>query len=182
MPRFVVLEHDHPHRHWDLLLEAEGALRAWRLAEPPQPGRAAPAEPLPDHRPHYLDYEGPVSGGRGHVRRWDAGTFTWRADESGRIEVELHGQRCRGAATVAVLAGGGWVFALAAAANERRMTGPFPRKRMGNRFQAYDETGPGMDWNGFARPRGSSVPIGHGWSGARALFCCSASARIVPSR
>ena len=32
MPRFVILEHDHPHLHWDLMLEADGSLHAWRLA------------------------------------------------------------------------------------------------------------------------------------------------------
>ena len=80
MPRFVILEHDWPARHWDLLLEAGAVLRAWRLLAEPGPAAAVPAEPNADHRPAYLDYEGPVSGGRGTVSRWDAGTFTWRAD------------------------------------------------------------------------------------------------------
>ena len=39
MPRFVILEHDHPVVHWDLMLEAGEALRTWRLAAPP--GKAA---------------------------------------------------------------------------------------------------------------------------------------------
>lgn len=30
---------------------------------------------LPDHRAMYLEYEGPISEGRGSVRRLDAGTF-----------------------------------------------------------------------------------------------------------
>ena len=50
-----------------------------------------PAERLADHRLAYLDYEGPVSGDRGHVRRLDAGTFAVRQDSSNVWEVELSG-------------------------------------------------------------------------------------------
>lgn len=74
--RFVILKHDHPFVHWDLLLEAEGALRSWRLLAEPRPDLIMTAQPLPDHRLHYLDYEGPVSGGRGTVSRWDRGHHT----------------------------------------------------------------------------------------------------------
>lgn len=98
MPRHVILEHDHPHLHWDFMLEAEGLLRTWRLAAPPTgPGRIA-AVPLSGHRLAYLDYEGPVSGGRGRVVRWDAGTFTWLVDTPEQLEVELHGRRFQGVA------------------------------------------------------------------------------------
>lgn len=92
MPRFVILEHDWPTPHWDVLLEAGPVLRAWRLAAEPAPGRAVPAEPNADHRPFYLDYEGPVSGGRGTVRRWDAGAFEWIGDGPDGVEVELYGR------------------------------------------------------------------------------------------
>jgi|YNPMSStandDraft_1061717.scaffolds.fasta_scaffold00672_2 hypothetical protein len=74
--RFVVLEHDSPRgRHWDLMLEQEGKLRTWALAAPPDTAGPIPAEALADHRLAYLDYEGPISGGRGQVRRWDAGLY-----------------------------------------------------------------------------------------------------------
>ena len=71
MPRFVILTHDHPHLHWDFMLEADGVLKTWRLQDEPLPGRKfeTPAEPLPDHRIAYLDYEGPVSNNRGIVTR-----------------------------------------------------------------------------------------------------------------
>jgi hypothetical protein len=95
VPRFVVLEHDWPAVHWDLLLECGPALKAWRLLAEPGPGRAVPAEPNYDHRLLYLDYEGPLTGDRGRVRRWDAGTFEGElADE---WEVRLTGEwlRCR---------------------------------------------------------------------------------------
>lgn len=76
MARFVILEHDWPTRHWDLLLEAGDALRAWRLLREPTLG-TNPAEANADHRRLYLDYEGPVSGNRGTVTRWTAGEFEW---------------------------------------------------------------------------------------------------------
>ncbi len=113
MPRFVILEHDHPQRHWDFMLEAGGVLRTWRLAEPPTTGRAVPAEPSFDHRPLYLDYEGPVSGGRGCVVRWDAGTFTWERDEPACVAVQLDGQRVHGRAVLQPGASGGWEMRLA---------------------------------------------------------------------
>ncbi len=54
MPRFVILEHDHPRLHWDLLLEDGDHLRGWRLAEPPRTGGTIAAEAMPDHRVFYL--------------------------------------------------------------------------------------------------------------------------------
>ncbi|MEI6234567.1 MAG: hypothetical protein WCT04_16050 [Planctomycetota bacterium] len=36
-------------------------------------------EPRPDHRRLYLDYEGPVSNGRGIIRRVDTGALIWKA-------------------------------------------------------------------------------------------------------
>lgn len=75
--RFVVLRHDHPFLHWDLMLEVDGVLRTWRLSAEPDTLEPIPAEPLPDHRLAYLEYEGPVSGNRGRVDRWDAGVYEW---------------------------------------------------------------------------------------------------------
>jgi hypothetical protein len=112
MPRYVVLEHDHPHRHWDLMLEAGEVLRTWRLSEPPRAGAAVPAEPSFDHRPLYLDYEGPISGGRGCVVRWDAGTFTAEGETAGRLVVRLDGERLRGTGVLARGDTGGWTFSL----------------------------------------------------------------------
>jgi len=100
MPRFVILEHDWPTLHWDFLLEAGPVLRAWRLLAEPAPGTPSPAEPNADHRLLYLDYEGPVSGNRGTVKRWDAGTFDWIADTRERVEIVLRGARLKGGAVI----------------------------------------------------------------------------------
>ncbi len=102
MPRFVILEHTSPRGlHWDLMLQAGESLESWSLAEPPRPGATIAAEALPDHRPFYLDYEGPVSGGRGTVIRWDQGTYELEVREPDRIAIVLHGAKLTGRATLA---------------------------------------------------------------------------------
>jgi hypothetical protein len=117
MPRFVILEHDHPFLHWDLMLESGDVLRTWRLrakpqASPPLAVLQVSAELLGDHRKAYLDYEGPVSGNRGHVKRWDAGTFAWETDTADRVVVRLQGQRCAGTAILERNPAGEWQFLL----------------------------------------------------------------------
>ncbi len=106
--RYVILEHDHPERHWDLMLEEGGSLRTWRLSAAPEPGRRVTAEASFPHRPSYLDYEGAVSGGRGRVVRWDRGEFAWEVDEERRVVVRLKGGRLDGRLTLTLDAGGAW--------------------------------------------------------------------------
>ena len=90
MPRFVLLEHDHPEQHWDFMLEHEGVLKTWRLARMPAcAGESIPALALGDHRLAYLDYEGPVSGARGQVRRCAAGSFELSAGSFDDDTMEL---------------------------------------------------------------------------------------------
>ena len=112
MPRYVVLEHDWPVLHWDFMLESGEVLRTWRLAAPPRPGASVAAESLGDHRRAYLDYEGPVSGGRGTVSRWDAGSFAWEEDTAEGITILFRGGRLRGRATLRRDEAGEWVFAV----------------------------------------------------------------------
>jgi hypothetical protein len=119
VPRYVILEHDHPTLHWDLMLEAGEALRTWRLAAPPEAGRAVPAEPSFDHRKAYLDYEGPVSGGRGVVSCWDRGDYSPGLEEAtrpdGSVAVVLCGRRLCGPALLAADGAGAWTFRATAA-------------------------------------------------------------------
>ncbi|MCC6492367.1 MAG: hypothetical protein IT424_05040 [Pirellulales bacterium] len=93
MPRFVLLRHECPPNygkpsHWDLMLERAGVLMTWSLEELPiawqqaigqepagRPAATLVARKLPDHRLAYLEYEGPLSAGRGHVTRCAAGEY-----------------------------------------------------------------------------------------------------------
>jgi hypothetical protein len=117
VPRFVVLEHDSPRgRHWDLMLETGPVLATWALVEPPDSHGAIPCEALPDHRPRYLDYEGPISGDRGSVTRWDQGTCAFIERSETRLVVLLVGDRLSGRATLARAAdaSSGWRFSYVA--------------------------------------------------------------------
>jgi DNA polymerase Ligase (LigD) len=83
MPRFVLLEHLRDGIHWDFMLEDVEGLRTWAIDAPVVTGRDLPARALATHRRIYLDYEGDIAGGRGRVRRVDAGTYrvlVWSAD------------------------------------------------------------------------------------------------------
>jgi hypothetical protein len=82
MPRFAILEHtaapdDPTGRHFDLLVEAGGACRTWRLARVPTAGGGSVAAvEIAPHRPAWLDHvAGEVSGGRGFANRVDAGCY-----------------------------------------------------------------------------------------------------------
>ncbi len=107
MSRYVVLEHrpgpNGPRpRHWDLLVEQDeaGPLLAWAWPVAPLPGPPLEVEALPDHRREYLDYEGPINGGRGQVRRWDQGRYTPLSWQQERRVLALQGARLRGVLTL----------------------------------------------------------------------------------
>jgi len=110
MPRFVILEHDHPALHWDLMLESGERLRTWRLAKAPLGEQVISAVALGDHRRLYLDYEGPVSGNRGSVRRWEAGTYVVEEETADRLTMALDGERRKGRAVLRRVNEGDWSF------------------------------------------------------------------------
>ncbi len=97
MPRFALLSHDSPRGlHYDFLLEKDDVLKTWALPRLPEPGVEIECEALPDHRPLYLDYEGPITDGRGTVARWDRGEFVVHAWGEREIHVELAGTKLAG--------------------------------------------------------------------------------------
>ena len=120
MPRFVILEHDQPFLHWDFMLEAGDVLRTWRLAHVPEYDKASAATYLHEHRRLYLDYEGPLSGNRGSVRRWDTGVFHWLADEPDCARLELAGDKVHGMAVLKRESADAWTFVLTSTARAVR--------------------------------------------------------------
>ena len=78
--------------HFDLMFQFErgGPLRTWRSPVWPVAGRTR-LTPLDPHRAAYLDYEGPVSGGQGSVRRVAGGTFTVNMPDPRTWELVLTG-------------------------------------------------------------------------------------------
>lgn len=117
MPRFAVLLHDHPSLHWDFLLEQGESCRTWRLLKAPDAVGDIPAEAIADHRLMYLDYEGPVSGDRGTVTQWDAGTFEWLVNGDDLVEVRLTGRSLIGVARLRREGDSSWTLQLTATAS-----------------------------------------------------------------
>ncbi len=101
--RFVLLQHSvSDNTHWDLMFEVGSVLATWQLASDPTVTGAAlapsgvPGRRIADHRAAYLDYEGPISGGRGCVRQVDAGRYRLLERSPDCWVVELHGGRLLG--------------------------------------------------------------------------------------
>lgn len=125
---FVLLVHSgHGPLHYDLMLEHGSALATWQFLANPvawraaagQAGQAASggrenklmAERIQDHRLAYLDYEGPVSGGRGSVRRIDKGRYELLAESPDRLTIRLAGAHLAGEfELVRVPPAGQWQF------------------------------------------------------------------------
>ncbi len=101
MPRFVILRHETSHAtHFDFMLEVGDVLKTWALPQAPQPGLEIEATPLADHRLAYFDYEGPISGDRGSVTRWDFGQYTVEQQTATQWVLSLAGQQLEGTATL----------------------------------------------------------------------------------
>src|SRR5688572_28990535 len=87
--RFVLLRHaikptNGRSDHWDLMLEHEGSLVTFELTRlPPEPGMFE-AQRLPDHRLHYLEFEGDIEGNRGHIVRLDRGRWQHGSSDDAR--------------------------------------------------------------------------------------------------
>ncbi|HEX2973251.1 MAG TPA: hypothetical protein VHP11_13030 [Tepidisphaeraceae bacterium] len=93
--RYAVLRHEGiPEPHYDLLFEttAGSVLAAWRAPGWPV-GEDGVVTPLPDHRRVYLEYEGPVSGNRGTVRRVAEGHHRVQKSTPGMLVVQLENGR-----------------------------------------------------------------------------------------
>ena len=116
MPQFVILRHETSTGvHFDFMLEFGGALKTWSLPQTPDSGVEMACEALGDHRLAYLDYEGPVSGDRGSVTRWDRGAYAIERQSDAEWVVELAGEKLVGKATLSRLASDSkrWQFSFA---------------------------------------------------------------------
>ena len=93
MHRYVILQHETTGGvHFDFMLEMGGVLKTWSFSQSPLQGVEINAEALPDHRLAYLDYEGPVSGDRGSVTRWDRGTYEVECQSETELILQLKGE------------------------------------------------------------------------------------------
>ena len=97
--RFVLLHHTGwissiRGDHWDWMLEppelAKEGLITFASSRDPQAGWDGEfLESLPRHRAAYLDYQGPISEQRGHVKQVAKGHFRWIEMSSDSLSLEL---------------------------------------------------------------------------------------------
>ena len=113
MSRFAILRHQMGENskrplHWDLMFEAGEVLRTFACPSEPTAGLSLQVEQLSDHRPEYLDYEGPVSRGRGDVTQWDRGDFDVVADGPGHWLLDVRGRQWNGRVRFTAVADQRW--------------------------------------------------------------------------
>jgi hypothetical protein len=90
MSRYVLLHHDWPIEHYDLMIEVDGELHTWRLPAPPATGEQF-IERIANHRMEYLEYEGPVSNNRGQVKRVAKGEYGIVLSDQNEYQLKLTG-------------------------------------------------------------------------------------------
>lgn len=99
--------------HFDVMVADGPHLVTWQVVADPADlaiGASVPARALPNHRPVYLTYEGPVSRRRGHVRRVAAGTYDCLARTADRWHVRLTGERWAGEFELTRDSGSAWTL------------------------------------------------------------------------
>ncbi len=99
--------------HWDLMLEQGEVLLTWQLLRAPFDARGLPvaARRIGDHRKAYLEYEGPISGDRGFVRRVDVGDCEFRECTPALLRIKVFGGRLCGTFELRLDQGDSWTLA-----------------------------------------------------------------------
>jgi hypothetical protein len=92
------------------MLEQDDGLRTWRIAELPANNKHIAATSLGLHRSAYLDYEGPLSGNRGEVMRWDQGIYSEMTEANGVLKALINGKMLRGRIEMALREELNWDF------------------------------------------------------------------------
>jgi bifunctional non-homologous end joining protein LigD len=118
-PIFVIQEHHATRLHYDFRLEADGVLKSWAVTREPtmDPSVKRLAVQVEDHPLAYANFRGDIPKGEygaGHVEIWDKGTYTaagakdiLRGLEAGKIEIEVDGDKLKGAFALVRMAGRG---------------------------------------------------------------------------
>ncbi len=106
---FVLLHHITEDSHYDLMVDNGESLDTWQIDEGDFSllisGKTITARLLEPHRRDYLDYEGPVSKGRGRVKRYDRGEYTLLLHKKNLLSLMLRGERLTGKIEIRITSG-----------------------------------------------------------------------------
>ena len=110
--KFVVQKHHRESEptHWDLMLERDGILETYRLAEPPEKWRkrAIEAVKIFDHPLKFLSYEGCVNDGKGRVEIADCGTYHLIKKDESQKHISFAGKLLNGEFQLCLIEGNKW--------------------------------------------------------------------------
>lgn len=110
--QFVILAHDWPSLHWDILLQSGNRLMGWRGDSSGHFLDGGLIVQSDDHRLEYLDYEGAVSGNRGVVHRLDRGELAWIETGPNRLAARISGKVWKGILRLTKETAGNWFATL----------------------------------------------------------------------
>jgi hypothetical protein len=95
--KFVIHHHITKDTHFDLMIDNGESLDTWQVHEDDLDrliqGEAVSAELIEPHRRDYLEYEGPVSRGRGRVEIYDRGEYRIILSEESFLSLMLKGKK-----------------------------------------------------------------------------------------
>jgi bifunctional non-homologous end joining protein LigD len=152
--RFVVQKHDATRLHYDFRLETpDGVLASWAVPKGPSPNPRDKrlAIQTEDHPLDYIDFEGEIPEGNygaGTVIVWDTGTYTSSKDVrrqigEGKITVNLHGSKIKGAYSLVRMNGGkNWLLTKSRDeyASERDLTEEMPQSILAGNKETLEES------------------------------------------
>jgi len=110
--QFVILSHDWPYFHWDILLQSGNRLMGWRGDSSGHFLNGGLIVQSDDHRLEYLDYEGVVSGNRGIVHRLDRGELVWLETGPNLLVAKISGKVWKGTLRLTKETDGDWFATL----------------------------------------------------------------------
>ncbi len=114
-PRFVIHRHAATHLHFDLRLEAEGALKSWAVPKgpPEEPGVRRLAVAVPDHPLDYINFKGVIPEGEygaGKVEIWDKGNYEIESWGKDKVVFKLDGKKVSGWYALVHMRDKNWLF------------------------------------------------------------------------
>jgi hypothetical protein len=105
--RFVIHHHLSENEHYDLMIETEEKemLTTWRITPVDlallQKNAEIKAKRIQDHKKFFLDYEGPLSRGKGRVKLYDSGICGLNRKDGKVFKYSLSGKILKGIIRIA---------------------------------------------------------------------------------